>query len=121
MNTCPAHFIKPEGKIPPDWSTFLLSDENKASLAHCYTQVMMKEAGEYLNYDQELYISGGLGDKVMKVTKHGVEEADALKSNQEESDTRIILHCIFASRICEAQSVLVISDDTESFGSSVAS
>ena len=50
---------------------------------------------------------------VVKVTKHDVTEIDALRSNQEEADTRIELHAVYAANHMDTTNVVVVSPDTD--------
>ena len=56
-----------------------------------------------------MYTSGGQAETARKVTRNNVKDVESLKSNQEEADSKIILHCIYVARkgakilLCETQ------------------
>lgn len=86
-----------EVAAPRNWKQFLLRGMNKAGLEKCYTKHMIAKASTLLG-DQFLFISGGQDRKVVKITNHSVAEIPDLFSNQEEADTRIIIHTLTAAK-----------------------
>ena len=104
--------IRPEAAIPKDWQKFLSVGRNKESLAKFYTEHMLLNAAKELKDNQELYIAGGSETVVYKITANETCEVEELKSNQEEADTRMILHSVFASS-CGLKTIVVRSPDTD--------
>ncbi len=89
---------------------FLKKSANKSSLASVYTK-FIEESYETLG-DKTLYLSRGSGDVGIKADCNGINQIDSLTSNQEEADTRMILHCIKA--VNNGAKVLIIrSNDTD--------
>lgn len=106
--------VHPDVTLPQNWKGFLQQANNKVALASLYTSVIEETAGATLENDQELFLSGGRDDvatvcKRSSVTSHPVAE---LRSNHEEADTRIVLHCIYASK-GGVQSIVMCSPDTD--------
>ena len=106
-----SHHVRPDVSIPSNWKTFLQHGQNKAELVSLYTNILEETGSEILNVGQKLYVSGGREDTAIKVTEKS-EPVPQLKSNQEEADTRLILHCIHAAR-GGVQSIVVCSPDTD--------
>lgn len=115
-------FVVEQNKsVPDDWKAFLSKDQNKTDLARCYTDYMLQNSSTHLQRDQTLYISGGREETCSMVSANlacdsgfasAAEECYDLHSNQEESDTRIVLHAIHAARK-GANPIVVHSPDTD--------
>lgn len=52
-----------------------------------------------------------VGEKCIKLTQDSHQEVDALWSNQEEADTRLLLHVKHASE--NHQALVLVTDDTD--------
>lgn len=104
------YHIQPEGCIPQNWKQFLAKEENKANLATFYTKYMVQYAG--ISLVEALYMSGGKGDNTIQIMKNGVVDIESLKLNQEEADTRIVLHAKAASET-GANHIVINSPDTD--------
>ena len=104
--------IQSEIAIPKEWKKFLTRGENKENLAAFYTNFIIENAGEELNEGETIFVSGGLKEKAYRVTKDGTTEYQSLKSNQEEADTRIILHTTVVSNN-GAVRIILNSPDTD--------
>jgi hypothetical protein len=106
------YHVKADVAIPQNWKQFLSKGQNKASLASYYTEYMLERGPALLKEGQTLCISGGIGDKTFCITREEVREVDSLFSNQEEADTRLILHAAAAAEE-GAHTVVVHSPDTD--------
>ena len=95
-----------------NWATFLQGGENKASSAKCCTDYLLENVPSLLKLNQIMFISGVDGDKVVKVTSVNLTDVIELCSNQEEADTRIILHAKYAADN-DATTIIVNSPDTD--------
>ena len=73
---------------------------------------MIENVGEVLNEGETVFLTGGLNDKAIITTKDTTSEYLLLHSNQEEADTRMVLHAMIASRNC-ANNIIVNSPDTD--------
>ena len=105
------HHIKSKTCAPVNWKNFLAQNENKAGLASYYTDYICTVKGQ-LHANQEIIISGGQGDKSIKITRSSVIEVPVLASNQEEADTRIVFHAVYAAQQ-GAASMVIRSPDTD--------
>jgi hypothetical protein len=97
--------------VPTNWKLFLTNSQNKANLAKLYTQYLADNAPRVLG-DKEMYISGGYNNNVIKIAAGAVHEEPLLASNQEEADTRLILHATYAANN-GADTIVVCSPDTD--------
>ena len=59
-----------------------------------------------------VYTSGGNGNSATRIAKKTSETVPELESNHEESDTRIVYHCIYAVRQ-GATKIVIHSPDTD--------
>ena len=106
--------LLPDVAIPKNLKTFLQHADSKKELVASYMNIMEETAGQTLENGQHLFVSGGLGDTpiVCRKPPDVSEPAPQLRSNQEEADTKIILHCVLASR-GSVQTIVVCSPDTD--------
>lgn len=109
---CLKYHILLDGPIPKNWKTFLHSGENKGNLATCYTEYMCSVLSTTMETNQCAFISGGHGEKTIKVTKDVVQEELSMKSNMEEADGRIVFHAVHAVKN-GARKIVVSSPDTD--------
>lgn len=97
----------------PSWNTFISNEGNKIRLVKFLTDIWLAEAGKVLQPGTELIIGGGFVDARLayKITSSEASICDELKSDQEEADTRMILHAAhaFRTKIC----VTISSPDTD--------
>jgi uncharacterized LabA/DUF88 family protein len=74
---------------------------------------METEAGVFLSLGQTLFISGGLEETVVVITRYSsVRCVQLLDSNQEEADTKIVLHAVYAANQ-HADKIIIFSPDTD--------
>ncbi|XP_060579912.1 uncharacterized protein LOC132736731 [Ruditapes philippinarum] len=97
-------------RLPKNWKAFISIGKNKESLIQYFTEYIIKHAALHINDAETIYISGN--HKCFKVVKTSCEEVPELNSNQEEADSRIILHAAFA-KSKGVRSVAVSSPDTD--------
>jgi hypothetical protein len=93
-----------EGKVHANKDVFLSRSKNKVRLAKVYTQYINTQP---ISNGLEIYASGGDNNNATQI-----ENLPFLNSNQEESDTRIILHSIAAAQN-GANTIVVRSPDTD--------
>ena len=86
--------------------------ENKENLASFYAEYIANHSGKDLKHGQKICLSGGLNFPTKKVTSHTVNVVDSLQSNQEEADTRIVLHAVAAAN-SGAERIVVSCPDTD--------
>ncbi len=104
------YFLSLNGDVSIRKDEFLKKSANKSSLASVYTK-FIEESYETLG-DKTLYLSRGSGDVGFKADCNGINQIDSLTSNQEEADTRMILHCIKAVNN-GAKMLIIHSNDTD--------
>ncbi|MCG7875887.1 MAG: hypothetical protein N0C90_06120 [Candidatus Thiodiazotropha endolucinida] len=105
------HRVRPDIRIPANWKQFLGNEENKTSLAEYYCSYMC-DNNALLTVDQTLTSSGGQGEETVYADHTSVSDLPDLRSNQEEADTRIIMHAVEAARK-GAETIVVSSPDTD--------
>ena len=77
-------------KLPSSWQNFISVDENKVDLIRYLTKELLSQASE-LPSDRELVVASGNIDPKTVVSSCR-DDLSHLQSNQEEADTRLILH-----------------------------
>ena len=89
--------------LPSNWNDFLALPENKRDLSAFLSDELIKATPSGKTY----VVAGGLG---MEVNVNDPEvDVNNLKSNHEEADTRVVLHCIHS----EAEHIVVSARDTD--------
>ena len=73
---------------------------------------MQENASLLLKENQVLYISEDFTDRAFRVDSQTAVPFPSLQSNQEEADTRLVLHAALATRL-GAQNIIVSSPDTD--------
>lgn len=115
-----AHIIKGAlTKVPRDWKTFLSNDENKKRL----TKFLLDEwkSDKYANNLKDRNVLFVCGRNCVSLSSSDgrtttAEDIEALRSSQEEADTRIVLHCLhIASHSTHETTIIVRSPDTDVF------
>lgn len=106
------YHVLPDVAIPGNWKQFLGVAKNKTALAEYYTKHLSEVGPSLLDQGQAMYISGGKDESTIQVTPDSVVEVQNLQSNQEEADTRIVLHAVVAAdHGCDK--IVVCSPDTD--------
>ena len=83
-----------KSRLPRDMNKFMLNNDNKASLIKLVFKFIIDEKQRSLcTLDTEKIILSG-DDECITVTYDSTEENVDLKSNQEEADTKAILHAM---------------------------
>lgn len=86
-------------KKPADWRIFLTNDENKKQLIQIMFRVWSSEAfAPNIGTRKVIFISEGHAYQLQTIDDGSVEcrQVMSLLSNQEETDTRVILYCKYA-------------------------
>lgn len=89
--------------LPSNWNDFLALSENKRDLSAFLSNELIRATPS----GKTVVVAGGLGMEV-KVSDSEVD-VSILKSNHEEADTRVILHCIHSV----AEHIVVSARDTD--------
>ena len=106
------HHVRPDVPVPANWADFLQNDHNKSELISLYTTSLEKNNEDLLLEGQEMYISGGRGESAIVCKSSAASSlVDELQSNQEEADTRMVLHARHAAKQCSK--IVICSPDTD--------
>ena len=98
-----------KSKIPRNFSDFMKNDDNKRRLICLMRDTIIANKAKALNLlrCQEIYFS--TDNDCRKVTHASCEIEDQLVSNQEEADTKLILHCCHALNTHPPKKVIIRS------------
>ncbi len=97
----------------PNYRKYMRSNGNKSALCKFVSNYIVTAAPQRLHPDDSIILAGGFdqGEEVKSICTAGVSRLTSLYSNQEEADTRIVLHAI---HLAESYSrIIVRSDDTD--------
>jgi len=95
-----------------DWKKVVSSTKSKHELTKFYTRFFAEHCHELLDDKTTVYIAGGMGEATLKVSAAYVQYVQALQSNHEETDGRMMLHVAHAAAH-GANQVVVFSPDTD--------
>ena len=93
-------------KVPRNFVTFMKNGENKMRLIELICQVIEENGGKALHLLKCNQIYFSKENYCSLIDEDGSQEVEHLKSNQEEADTKVVLHCLDALRTPEATVVL---------------
>ena len=96
----------PQSKSPREFNNFLRNGENKTRLIELIFQVISQELSRALQMLKCDKIYCSKESHTVAIDSNGVSDIDDLKSNQEESDTKVILHCL--DTLKEPQTAVVL-------------
>ena len=106
----------PNTPVPKQWVKYIQNPQNKINLCDFLSSSLCKIGQERLMQGKRLVIAGGFtdGERVVEITRaRPTEDIDALYSNHEEADTRIILHAAYAVRDSPTSVIVIQSPDTD--------
>ena len=98
------------GQKVKQFNSFLQNGNNKTSLVKFVVEQWPKTPNRDKLNNKELYVT--CGNQCYKITEEAVEEED-LRSEQEEADTRLLLHVQHAANEKRYRSIIVLSEDTD--------
>ena len=96
----------PNSKVPRDFQNFLKNGENKTRLIALIGEVIAENSGRAMKLLKCERIIYSMDSCCFLIDENGTQEIDSLKSNQEEADTKVILHCLDALNTPESTVVL---------------
>ena len=85
-----------QSKLPREFKNFLKNRQNKTRLFELIFQVISQESSQALQMLKCDQIYCSEASHTVAIDSNGVSNIDDLKSNQEEADTKVILHCLDA-------------------------
>ena len=103
----------PSTPVPKQWGKYISNPQNKVNLCDYLTKSLCKLGQERLPENKKLVIGGGLkdGERCVVVTRGQCCDMPDLKSDQEEADTRLLLHAKYAST--PETRIVIHSPDTD--------
>ncbi|CAH3175616.1 unnamed protein product [Porites evermanni] len=103
----------PTTPVPRQWGKYISNPKNKVNLCDFLSAALCRLGENQLPPQKELVIGGGFrdGEKAVTVTRGQCREVQALRSNHEEADTRMILHAKYAART--DRRLVIQSPDTD--------
>ena len=103
----------PSTPVPRQWGKYISNPQNKVNLCEYLTKSLCKLGQERLPENKKLVIGGGLkeGERCVVVTRGQCCDMPDLKSDQEETDTRLLLHAKYAST--PETRIIIHSPDTD--------
>lgn len=107
------HIHGPQTPLPRQWAKFMDDPRSKANLTMFLCDYWCEQAPSRIPEGKSLYIAGGFesGLVTKHITHNTVEDCPVLFSNQEEADTRMLLHAFHAVKDCPR--IIVDSPDTD--------
>ena len=91
----------PATKLPRNFDEFLQNGDNKTRLIEIICDVLVAQRENVLAKLKCDIIFFSMDGKCLTFTRDGVEQSHELSSNQEEADTKIVLHCRHAFQSSE--------------------
>lgn len=98
-----------KSKIPRDFNAFLKNGENKARMIELIVKVIVQNKVKVLSLLQSEEIFVSTENHCSRITAETIEIEQGLVSNQEEADTKVVLHCIHALNRNPGKNVIVRS------------
>ena len=102
--------------VPKQWDKYITNPKNKKNLRDFLTKSMCSLGKARLPTNTRLIIGGGLkdGERCVEITRaNDFHELSDLQSNQEEADTRMLLHAKYAASERQEINVVIQSPDTD--------
>lgn len=105
----------PATPVPKQWDKYISNPNNKKNLCDFLTHSMCNLGQRHLRESTQLVIGGGFkdGERCVAFTRDSCVDVEDLKSNQEEADTRMLLHAKYAAGQCQEAKIVIQSPDTD--------
>ena len=101
------------GQKVKQFKNFLRNGDNKTSLIRFVVKHWQKPPSRERLEDKELHVTCTCGNRCDKITAERVVEEEELRSEQEEADTRLLLHVQHAGNEQRYRSIIVSSEDID--------
>ena len=107
------HIHGPQTPLPKQWSKFLDEPRNKGNLASFLSTYWCEVGPDRVPDGKSLYLGSGFegGNKVVCISNNGISNIETLSCNQEDADTRMLLHAQNCIATCKR--IVVESPDTD--------
>ena len=108
----PTHAITGNTNVP-NYRKYLQSSGNKTALCMFVSNYIITAGPQRLHSDDSIILAGGFdkGEEVKSICNAGVSSLTSLYSDQEEADTRMVLHAIDLAQ--SYPRIIVRCDDTD--------
>lgn len=105
----------PATPVPKQWDKYISNPNNKKNLCDFLTHSRCNLGQRHLRESTQLVIGGGFkdGERCVAITRDSCVDVEDLKSNQEEADTRMLLHAKYAAGQCQEAKIVIQSPDTD--------
>ena len=112
----------PATPIPKQWDKYISNLNNKKNLCDFLTHSMCNLMQRHLRESTQLVIGGRFkdGERCVAITRDSCVDVEDIKSNQEEADTRMLLHAKYAAGQCQEAKIVIQSPDTDVLALSAA-
>jgi hypothetical protein len=112
IQTTRTHIITGQASVP-NYRKYLKISGNKAALCSFVSNYITSTGPMRLSSENTVILAGGFdnGEEVKRVRKSGIDNLTELYSDQEEADTRLVLHAIHLAR--SHSRLIVKCDDTD--------
>ena len=107
--------MKMDANLPMgDYTAILSNASNKQELVRVLFECWEQHGLSWIRSDICLYLAGGFADRLKSISlaKDNVRSIPDLRSSQEEGDTRVLLHAMYAAQN-GAQRVVTRANDTD--------
>ena len=103
----------PQTRIPKQWSKFMSSSKNKSVLTAFLCKDWTEKCPALIPEGKQFVIGGGFQDNIFAICidRQGATPIPELFSNQEEADTRMLLHANHCKENCDR--IVFWSPDTD--------
>ena len=107
--------IGPATPVSKQWDKYMSNPNNKKNLCDFLTHSMCNLGQRHLRESTQLVIGGRCkdGERCVAITRDSCVDVEDLKSNQEEADTRMLLHAKYAAGQCQEAKIVIQSPDTD--------
>ena len=105
----------PATPVPKQWDKYISNPNNKKNLCDFLTHSMCNLGQRHLRESTQVVIGGGFkdGEGCVAITRDSCVDVEDLKSNQEEADTKMLLHAKYAAGQCQEAKIVVQSPDND--------
>ena len=105
----------PATPVPKQCDKYISNPNNKKNLCDFLTHSMCNLGQRHLRESTQLVIRGGFkdGERCVAITRDSCVDVEDLKSNQEEADTRMLLHAKYEAGQCPEEKIVIQSPDTD--------
>ena len=99
----------PPTPVSKQWHKYICNPNNKKNLSDFLAPSMCNLGQRHLREGTQLVIGGGFkdGERCVAITRDSCVDVEDLKSNQEEAETRMLLHANYAAGQCQEAKIVI--------------